>query len=374
MKSIKKVLSVAVACALLTAPIAQQVLAAPPSGSTYVVDGAKVHYHYSQIVGQLYEFNVALPPSYESDPDRHYPVLYVLDGQWDFTLVKDIVGKANYDGMVPDVITVAITWGGQKDDPNVLRSRDYVPSEFPFIANSGGALNFLNALESELMPYIDSLYRTNDQSVLMGSSFGGLFTSFAMFERPALFDGYIAMAAPYGLEAPYFIDKLEQTRGTDYFNDIKAYVGSGTLDGNSEPVSQFAQALQTGDYIGLSVEYSTPENLGHAAGSIVGYTEGLQYIFKRPEFSAPEEILAQYVGHYVTTTENGFPPVGITIIDGQIALQFPGQPDQPFTAESETLFYLKGTNVTLEFSPGESGWNLIIDDHGNRFAFTQVLN
>lgn len=374
MKSIKKILSAAVACAVLASPVTQLAFAAPPSGSTYVVDGAKVHYHYSQIVGQLYEFNVALPPSYASDPNREYPVLYVLDGQWDFTLVKDIVGKTNYDGMVPDVITVAITWGGHNDDPNVLRARDYVPSEFPFIANSGGASNFLNALENELMPYIDSLYRTNDQSVLMGSSFGGLFTSFAMFERPDLFDGYIAMAAPYGLEAPYFINKLEETRGTDYFDNIKAYVGSGTLDGNSEPVRQFAEALQSGDYAGLSVEYSTPENLGHSAGSIVGYTEGLQYIFKRPELSVPEPILAQYVGQYINDADNGFPPVGITIVNGQIALQFPGQPDQPFAAESEAQFYLKGTNVKLEFIEGENGWNLIIDDHGNRFPFTQALN
>lgn len=66
--------------------------------------------------------------------------------------------------------------------------------------------------------------------------------------------------------------------------------------------------------------------------------------------------------------------MGITIVNGQLALQFPGQSDQPFAAESETQFYLKGTNVKLEFSQGENGWNLVIDDHGNRFAFTQALN
>lgn len=371
MKSIKKLLISAVACGVLTAPVTQFAMAAPPSGSTYVVDGAKVHYHYSQIVGQLYEFDVALPPSYESEPDRQYPVVYVLDGQWDFTLVKDIVGKANYDGMVPDVITVAITWGGQKDDPNVLRARDYVPSQFPFIPNSGGALNFLNALESELMPYVNSLYRTNDMSVLMGSSFGGLFASYAMFERPSLFDGYIAMAAPYGLEAPYFINKLEQTKGTDYLNDIKAYIGSGTLDGNAESVRQFTQALIDGQYDGLKLEYRTPENLGHSAGSIVGYTEGLQFIFKRAELTLPEAVLAQYVGEYISDMDIGFPPIGITVVNGQLALQFPGQPDQPFFAESETKFYLKGTNISLEFSANDDGWNLVLDDHGNQFTFLQ---
>ena len=61
-------------------------------------------------------------------------------------------------------------------------------------------------------------------------------------------------------------------------------------------------------------------------------------------------------------------------MNGQLALQFPGQPDQPFAAESDTQFYLKGTNVKLEFSQGNNGWNLVIDDYGNRFAFTQALN
>lgn len=370
----KKILAIAIAAATLVSPLTTPANAKQTQhveGSTYVVEGAKVHYHYSQIVGQLYEFNVALPNSYWSEPEREYPVVYVLDGQWDFTLTSSIVGKTNYDGMIPDVITVAITWGGENDDPNMLRNRDYVPSEFPFIPNTGGAENFLAALEEELIPYINSIYRNNDQAVLMGSSFGGLFTSYAMVEKPELFDGYIAMAAPYGLEAPYFFSKLEETRNSDHLNNIRAYFGAGTLDGNLESVNTFVEQLAAGNYPGFAFEHSTLENMGHSAGSIAGYAEGLQYIFERAELDLSSAILNRYTGTYTSTFGPNFPPVSISHSDGELILHLPQQPPQTLSAQSETEFYVKGVNFNVTFEEQESAWAMTINSQGNAFPFIQ---
>lgn len=342
-------------------------------GSTYVVDGAKVHYHYSQIVGQLYEFNVSMPSSYWAEPEREYPVIYVLDGQWDFTMSKDIVGKLNYDGMIPDVITVAITWGGQEDDPNQLRNRDFVPTAFPFIPGTGGAANFLKALEMELIPYIDSIYRNNETRVLMGSSFGGLFTSYAMFEKPDLFDGYLAMAAPYGLEGEYFFGMLEQTRESNYLQNIRAYFGVGSLDGNFADVQTFISYLEGGDYRGLDIDSDIIDNMGHSAASIVGYARGLQYIFKRPEINLPIEILSQYVGTYFSDFDEGVPPVTIERVESQLILTIPDQPPYRFYAESETSFYVKGSNINLEFYSVDESWSVDLIFQNNRFPFTKEI-
>lgn len=370
-----KKLFIALTTLLLLSPIFNQTFAQSTQhveGSTYVVDGAKVHYHYSQIVGQLYEFNVSMPNSYWTEPEREYPVIYVLDGQWDFTIVKDIVGKINYDGMIPDVITVAITWGGHDDDANQLRRRDFVPTAFPFIPDSGGASTFLEALETELIPYINSIYRNNQTSVLMGSSFGGLFTSYVMFEKPELFDGYVAMAAPYGLESEYFFGMLEQTRDSNYLQDIRAYFGVGSLDANFIDVQTFVSYLGGGGYMGLDIESDVIDNMGHSGASIVGYARGLEYIFRRPELNLPEGLLTRYVGTYSSDLGEDFPQITIEVVDNQLILNIPNQPSQWFIAESETRFYVKGINISLEFSETENGWSMVLNSQNNYFPFTKV--
>ena len=365
----KKLLAIAITSVTLITPIFTY--ANTEAGSTYVSDAAKVHYHYSQLVGQLYEFNVSLPNNYHNEPDREYPVVYVLDGQWDFTLVANITGRTTADGMVPDVITVAITWGGEADDAELLRSRDFVPSKFPFIPNSGGADTFLEAMEFELMPYINSIYRNNDETVLMGNSLGGLFTSYVMFEKPELFDGYIAMSAPYSLEADYFNNKMLLTQGSDYLQNIRAYFAVGNLDLNSTSVEYFVGQLKESGYIDLEIENKTIENAGHAVASINGYTQGLQYIFQRDELTLPIEILNQYQGTYDSDLDQGFPSFIVASIGNEMTIQFPDYPLQTFKAKSETEFYLKGQNVNVEFLLKDKHWIVQYNVDGNIYPFTK---
>ena len=57
---------------------------------------------------------------------------------------------------------------------------------------TGHAAEFLRVVESELIPFVEREYRVDPKfRVLAGSSLGGLFTLYAMLERPGLFQGYI---------------------------------------------------------------------------------------------------------------------------------------------------------------------------------------
>src|SRR6187549_247994 len=87
------------------------------------IPGSHTRYITSSIVtGQEYELQILLPSGYEGSTKK-YPVVYVMDSQWDFPLVKCIYGEQYYDGFIPEIIVVGVTWGGGK----VLRSRDYTP-------------------------------------------------------------------------------------------------------------------------------------------------------------------------------------------------------------------------------------------------------
>src|SRR6266700_1524516 len=50
----------------------------------------------SAIVGQEYTLHINLPGNY-SDSTKTFPVLYLLDGQWDFPLLSALYGEQYFD-------------------------------------------------------------------------------------------------------------------------------------------------------------------------------------------------------------------------------------------------------------------------------------
>lgn len=341
-------------------------------GAPYVVPGATVHKVQSHIVDQLYELRISVPGEYHSRPEKEYPVVYVLDGQWNFTMLADISGKLAYDGTVPEFIVVAITWGGEGDDPNVLRGRDFTPSSNPRIPTSGGASHFLRVLEEELIPYSESLYRADQRRVLVGSSLGGLFTSYAMLEQPELFDGYIALSAPYMLEQAYFDSRLAQLEGSQSLEGVRAYLAVGAWDFNQSQVSSFADALQKQNE-GLDMHLQLVEGVGHAGVEPIGYTYGLQYVFQRPQLELPSSTLKRYVGTY--ENEMGIPPVTVSSHKGQLLLNQAGAPTLTFIPESETQFYVNGIDYSLSFVEQADGkMAFIINVQGAPFQFVRTCS
>jgi len=76
----------------------------------------------STSTGRDYDLYIHIPKQYDKDQTAKYPVLYVLDGQWEFGLVEQVVGGLVYDQYMPDVIIVAITYSGENADYVGLRA------------------------------------------------------------------------------------------------------------------------------------------------------------------------------------------------------------------------------------------------------------
>jgi predicted alpha/beta superfamily hydrolase len=87
---------------------------------------------------------------------------------------------------------VGITWGGKNPDYDKLRARDLTPTDVSHTGQYGYALNFLTFIKSELIPFIESKYGVKkDNRTLIGSSFGGFFTLYALFHEPEPFNRYV---------------------------------------------------------------------------------------------------------------------------------------------------------------------------------------
>lgn len=321
--------------------------------TAYQIPGTELHTVQSEIVNQSYELIVALPSSYAKSPDANYPVIYVLDGQWNFAMTEAITGKLGVDGFLPEVIVVGIAWGGKDADPILLRQRDFTPEVFAQWKGSGGADKFLSALERELIPYIEKRYRTTESRTIAGSSLGGLFVSYALFERPRLFDKYVASAPALWAVSDRFIkQKLQEIVKKPPSGSTRLFIGCGLLDYCKVQSEAMANAVTSAGLSNIKVELRLIEDIGHSSVEPINLTYGLKFVFARTPYEISDAALAQHAGVYGLNSD--FTIDLVPSLNGFSAKQSNGL-DIRFLAESPTKFYAYGVSATIEFMRDDEG-------------------
>ncbi|HVU25404.1 MAG TPA: alpha/beta hydrolase-fold protein [Opitutus sp.] len=233
--------------------------------------------------GRDYTLLIGLPASYASSPTRRYPVLYACDGYWDFHLLMAETGNLEYDGLIPDCIVVGFSYTGASPDYGTLRTWDLTPGYDPYGgANSGHAADFLGVIAGQFIPYVDSHYRTDTGfRVLSGSSYGGLFTVFALFERPGLFQAYIAPSPSLWWRSRFLLD-TERTFATTHSSlSARLYL---TFAGDESSAIRdstriFANQIRATGYSGFALAVREIEGERHSGTKGEAYNRGLRFAF-----------------------------------------------------------------------------------------------
>jgi predicted alpha/beta superfamily hydrolase len=304
----------------------------------------------SSITNENYSLLVNLPANY-GDTTRVYPVVYLLDGQWDFPLVQSIYGEQYYDGFIPGLIVVGITWGGTHPNYDSLRARDFTPSQTGATPYGGNAANFLQFIKKELIPFIKSKYRVNDDRTLVGSSLGGLFTLYTMFNETRLFNRY-CLTSPAVSWGENIINKYaKEYASKNKLLSARLYMGIGEYE-DASAFNEFVTLLKSINYEGLSLETKILENVGHSGTKAEGYSWGLQYVFAKPSLKLSNELLKQYEGDYSI-----FPgyKVNISVDKGRLLAKQPDGSKRYLSAETETDFYITGMYMVIHFAKDDSG-------------------
>lgn len=160
---------------------------------------------------------VWLPPGYDATDDR-YPVLYMHDGQNLFEAATANFGEWGVDEHLERLIA-----GGQVRAPIVvgvwntdLRLREYIPADLltalpddmrgEVQAIYGGpALSdgYVRFLTEELKPLVDDRFRTLTgpaDTMISGSSMGGLISMYAVMKRPDVFSAAACLSTHWPLK------------------------------------------------------------------------------------------------------------------------------------------------------------------------------
>ena len=166
----------------------------------------------SKIMGKDYQLYISFPKGYSTKDTTKYPVLFVLDGQSSFPVLKSVRESMDIDKELDSLIIVGIGSGLDFVSWGINRTYDYTPSldttfdrqyerdaakQYNLDYNSvkgkiqsGGAEKFLQCITTEIIPYIDTNYKTTNDRGITGFSFGGLFTAWCFINTKGIFNKF----------------------------------------------------------------------------------------------------------------------------------------------------------------------------------------
>jgi predicted alpha/beta superfamily hydrolase len=146
----------------------------------------------SAIMGEAREINVWLPPSY-AEGEQSYPVLYVIDGalDQDFHHISGLGQLTTINGDYDEMIIVGI---GTRNRIMELTSTPKDPRYIRTPPTAGGGARFQSHVADEVIPFIESRYRTGDRRAVIGESLAGLWIAEVFLRTPNLFTDYISIS------------------------------------------------------------------------------------------------------------------------------------------------------------------------------------
>ena len=281
-----------VCCFLLIAALPPAVAAqSAPAGAITIGQRDSVT---SRILKETRKLLVYTPPSYGDTtylPQR-YPVLYLLDGDAHFhsvTALLQILGTGvNGTFVLPEMIVVAI--------PNTDRTRDlthtHVEKGFdgkpdPFFKTSGGMPNFLQFMRTELIPYIESTYRTSPYRVFVGHSLGGITTINALYTMPETFNAYVAIDPSLWYDDRSLLKQAKDHVSRPGLANRTLYVGQAntinaddsTSNVHFDSIIQFNSILESYNQSGLRYAYKYYPQDSHGSVPMIAEYDALRFIF-----------------------------------------------------------------------------------------------
>ncbi|WP_186728924.1 alpha/beta hydrolase [Sphingomonas panacisoli] len=238
--------------------VALLALVATPAFAADAADGLQPKFTASSTLIPARTVQVWLPPDYATSK-RRYPVIYLHDGQnvyddpspWSGKswAVHRALAKLIAERKVRPAILVAV-WNTDNrlgeympeaavppvvapGDPNADDLFKKLPVERAKIAGDA----YLAFLADELKPLIDKQYRTlrgPRDTMLMGSSMGGLISAYALVRYPTVFGAAACLSTAWPI-GDGFTERWFETHLPPYTARLYFDYGTGTNDGTIAP-------------------------------------------------------------------------------------------------------------------------------------------
>jgi predicted alpha/beta superfamily hydrolase len=212
-----------------------------------------VNYHrgfFSEYLNNNRDIIVWLPPSYREDEKRHYPVLYMHDGQ---NIMDPKTSYAGMDWRVDETLTKLIKQN--KTQEVIVIGINNTKERLEEYSDTKKGRNYINFIVAELKPFIDSKYRTltaRENTAVLGSSMGGLISFLTAWNFPEVFSKAGCMSSSFYYDNDKAIKMVKNYSGPK--KNIKIYIDHGE-DGLVRGQKMFCALTKKGYLVGTDIDY-----------------------------------------------------------------------------------------------------------------------
>jgi predicted alpha/beta superfamily hydrolase len=321
---------------------------------------------------QDYQLYILLPDDYPQSIKK-YAVLYVLDGQWNFSTVCSLGSGLYGDGAIPAMIVVGVTWAGDHPDYDSLRQREFTPVATKEIPYGGHAASFLEAFQKDIIPFVDSAYHTDTSSrTLIGGSLGTLFAGYVLFHSTGLFQRYIMASPALDYAGDTVVKEARRYAAGHKTLSASVFIGAGAWDRYLPATHSFILALKAGHYPGLHLVTKEFERMGHATGIGEGINQGLLAIFARTAIALAPSKLDRYAGIYEHEPGDS---IRLYRIGDSLFMQYSKTLRFVMSPETANDFFIRGIPLFFTFSvePNEEVAGLLIKYIGGEAYYKKKL-
>jgi len=203
--------------------------------------------------------SVWLPPGYEADYERRYPVLYMHDGQNIFDPLTSAFG---------------LEWQVDETADSLIRAELIEPLIIVGIYNtidrrheythSDTGRNYMKYIVGVVKPLIDSNYRTlpgREFTATAGSSLGALIAFMLLWEHSGIFSKAACLSVPFKIDYVDYLTYVKQSPPP--LQNIQIYIDNGELGIDAELQPGIDQMLRILDQMKLNYSWCRVINADH---------------------------------------------------------------------------------------------------------------
>jgi predicted alpha/beta superfamily hydrolase len=190
----------------------------------------------SNKLGESREITIGLPPSYEKNPNKKYPILILLDGDY---LFDPFFGALNYGAYWDDLPETIIVGINQNKKDERTEDSDYdTTNGLP----TGKGAQFFEFIGGELLPYLEKKYRIAPFRIIAGHDTTAGFLNFFLYKDTPIFNAYISLSPELAPEMENRIpEKLSNIKQPIFYYQS---TGDGDVKQLQEPIKNIDQNMK----------------------------------------------------------------------------------------------------------------------------------
>ena len=316
---------------LLCSASAARVSAQTSEDGTHLIQIGQPDRIYSEVLDGERHLWIHLPNGGHLMPGQTYPVIYLLDAETHLGGLAMIQEYYNFFRL-PEMIVVGIASQDHRTlnfTPSVVENRNGAAVE-----ESGGSETFTQFMATELIPFIDSKYPTNEHRTLIGHSFAGLFAINTLIHHPDLFRNYVAIDPSLGWDNKAWLDEslptilaskmVQKGLFVAISNEIIRFSDELTVETVSADTTEFSLEIRSSLEFVRRMKQDTPPGLRfdwafyetdiHGSVPLLGMRDGLVFLYdfwelKKPSvFNNPEtpaSVLADLIRSQMAAATEG---------------------------------------------------------------------